>query len=89
MAKYYLVSAKPKSASEHLKSNFKLYVFHDKKWSHSWKSVGEVVDLLQGGHKVVTGKIENKSMKEGSPIEVELRIANNNMDYKIGDMPDS
>ncbi|TCQ02677.1 hypothetical protein C8J34_11641 [Rhizobium sp. PP-F2F-G36] len=91
MAKYRIISARPKNADHHLNSQFKLYVLDEKKnsWSSfGWKSISDVSDLLQAGHEVRTGKIVNDKMSTGAPVELELRIAKNDTKYKLSDMPD-
>ena len=91
MAKYRIVAARPKGATNHLNSQFKLYL-HDAKdraWnSIGWKSIADVSDLLQAGHEVLTGKIVDGSMNSGEAVELELRIAKNGTKYKLSDMPD-
>ena len=92
MAEYRIVAARPKNASNHLNSQFKLYKLNGKNdgWDLiGWKPIGEVSDLMRAGHEVRTGKIVNNSMNDGAAVEVELRIAKNDTIYKISDMPDA
>jgi hypothetical protein len=91
MEKYRIVAARPKSASNHLNSQFKLFRYDGENsiWSFAgWKSIGDVSDLLRSGHEVRTGKITDGKMSHGAAVELELRIAKNGTVYKIGDMPD-
>lgn len=92
MASYRIVAAKPKNASNHLNSQFKLYKWdaEKKEWSLiGWKSINEVTDLMRAGHEVRTGKIVDGKMNSGAAVEVELRIVKNDTIYKISDMPDA
>lgn len=92
MAQYRIVAARPKNASNHLNSQFKLYNYDDKEktWKLAgWKSISEVSNLLQAGNEVCTGKIVGGKMSSGAVVELELRIAKNDTNYKISDMPDA
>lgn len=94
MGKYRITAARPKKAANHLNSEFKVYERQqkpDRSWT--WQSLGwvpiyDVSELLKVGHEVRTGRIEKNSMLDGAPVELELRIAKNDTDYKISEMPD-
>lgn len=94
MAKYCITAAKPKNASQHLKSEFKLWKWEkkdDDKWSwfpKGWKRAAEIAALLDGGHEVLTARENETTITEGAPVELELRIAKNETKFKISDMPD-
>lgn len=92
MAKYRIVAARPKNASNHLNSQFKMFEWdgNEKTWkSVGWKSISDVSNLMRGGHEILTGAIVDNKMKDGAAVEIELRIAKNDTNYKISDMPDS
>jgi hypothetical protein len=89
MAKYRIVAARPKNASSHINSRFKMYQLNEKWDEIGWKSIGEVTDLMQAGHEVLTGKVVGNKMESGAPVEVELRITKNDTPFKISDMPDA
>jgi len=92
MAKYRIVAARPKNASNHVNSQFKMYEYDEDEntWnSAGWKSISEVSSLMHAGQDVRTGKIIDKKMKSGAAVELELRIAKNETVYKISDMPES
>lgn len=91
MGKYRIVAARPKEASNHLNSQFKLWELDEKAktWGvMGWKSIGEVNNLMQAGHDVRTGKIIGTKMSSGAAVELELRIAKNNTKYKLSEMPE-
>jgi hypothetical protein len=91
MTEYSIVAARPKNASNHLKSQFKLYELNKKNESDlvDWKSIGEVNDLMRAGHEVRTGKIIDEILDTGAAVEIELRITKNDTNYKISNMPDA
>lgn len=92
MTQYRLTAAKPKNAASHLKSQFKLFEYDEaaKTWRPiGWKSVSQVTGLLAAGHDVRTGKVVGDKMQSGAAVEVELRIARNDTEFKISEMPDS
>lgn len=91
--KYRIVSAKPKGATNHCNSQFKVFQWgvKDNKtdwWNIGWKTINQVSDFLAAGHEVKTGQYTNGKMADGAPVEVELRITKNNTNFKISDMPD-
>lgn len=98
MEKYRITAARPKGEQNHLKSEFKVFQQRQKPdktfyWKDiGWKTIYAVSDLLEAGHEVRTGKIvgsgDNTTMKHGAAIEVEMRIAHNDTDFKISEMPD-
>ena len=98
MGKYRITAARPKNEVNHLKSEFRIYHRQqnpDKTWSWTnigWKSVHYVSDLLEAGHEVRTGKIvssgEAATIEHGAAVELELRIAHNDVDFRISQMPD-
>ena len=92
MAKYRIVSATPKKASNHLHATFKLYKLDEQRdvWTQTgWRSIHDVSDLIRAGHEVRTGKVAGGKMNSGAAVELELRIAKNDTNYKISEMPDT
>jgi len=91
MAKYCIIAAKPKGATNHCNSEFKMLMWSAEKsgWQPlGWKEVSFVSDLLRRGHQLLTGNLSERGIKTGAAVEVELRIVENKSDYKISDMPD-
>lgn len=90
MATYYIIAASPKGASSHINSKFKIWQNDDNgAWNMiGWKDITDVAQLIRAGHTVRTGKIVNNQMHGGAAVEIELRIAKNDSNYKISDMPD-
>lgn len=90
MSTYCITAAKPKAASSHLKSQF--YTWRkgdDGKWhAEGWQSTSQIVSLMHGGHAVLTAKKTQTGISAGAPVEVELRIAKNQTNYPISQMPD-
>ena len=91
--KYRIVSAKPKGATNHCNSQFKVFqsILKDgnSTWRDiGWKSINQISDYLSAGDEVRTGQVKGGKMVDGAPVEVELRITKNNTDFKISDMPD-
>ena len=91
MANYCITAAKPKGASHHLNSEFYLWKLNtetDKWQKEGWKTISQVVTLMQVGNSVVTAEEKEKSISVGAAVEVELRIAHNKTKYPISKMPD-
>lgn len=94
MSKYCISAARPKNATHHLNSQFKLWKWEKKedgtwKWvPKSWKSAAEIAALLDAGNEVLTAKENETSITSGAAVELELRIAKNETKFKISDMPD-
>lgn len=80
MSRYRIVAARPKDATHHLNSEFKIY---------EWKASYDVSALLKAGNEVRTGSVEGTLMRHGDAVELALRIAHNGTKYKISGMPDS
>lgn len=94
MGKYRIVGARPKDASKDLNAQFKVYEHQIKDgkpvWVPiGWKSIYDVSAWLEAGNQVHTGKVEGTTMHHGDAVELELRIAHNGTNYKLGDMPDA
>lgn len=94
MSKYRIVGAKPKGQTNHCNSQFKTYQWGTKDgkldwWNIGWKTINQVSDLLAAGHEVKTGQYKSGKMKDGAPVELELRITKNSADFKISEMPDA
>jgi len=90
MGSYCITAANHTNKSNHCASKFKLWELDaaNKKWMPlGGKSINFVNDLLANGHKVLSAKETKDSIITGAPIEAELRIAKNETDYKISDMP--
>ena len=92
MTKYCIVAARPKNASNHLNSQFRMYRWDTTERlykSLGWKTIGEVSQLMQAGHEVITGRENDTTITSGAAVEIELRIAKNDTQFKISTMPDS
>jgi hypothetical protein len=89
MAKYCITAANHKNPNNHVASSFKVYVEKGTgNWDlHGKMSAKDVVELIEHGHTVLTGKIEGGHIYLGAPVEVELRIAKNETQYPISTMP--
>lgn len=90
MGRYCISAANHKNKNNHCSSQFKVWEYEatDKKWKPlGGKSINFVNDLLASGHTVLSAKENETSITVGAPIETELRIAKNETDYKISDMP--
>ncbi len=95
MSKYRIVSAKPKGATNHCNSKFKVFQWGKKEvgarpdWHKiGWHSINQISEYLAAGHEVRTARYENGKMEDGDPVELELRITKNSSDFKISEMPD-
>lgn len=94
MDRYCITAARPKNAAHHLNSEFKLWKWEKKedgnwKWiPKGWKRAAEIASLLDSGNEVLTAKESETSIASGAPVELELRIARNETNFKISDMPD-
>lgn len=93
MGKYRIVRARPKGTGNHLNSQFNVYEHRIKNgkpvWTPiGWKTIYDVSAWLNAGDQVLTGKVEGTTMHHGDAVELELRIAHNGTNYKLGDMPD-
>jgi len=95
MEQYRIVAAKPKGATNHCNSSFKIFKWeidpddNVKKWmSKGWQTINQVSVLLQAGHEVRTGHVSAGKMNSGDAVELELRIVHNGTKFKISQMPD-
>lgn len=91
MGKYCITGARPKNATHHLNSEFKLWKWDSStgKWTpQGWKRTAEIAALLDAKNEVLTAKEGETSIASGAAVEVELRIAKNEAKFKISDMPD-
>lgn len=90
MGRYCITAANHSNSSNHCASTFNLWEHNEAKreWSPlGGKSIDYINDLLRKGHTVLSGKEHPDKISTGAPIEVELRIAKNETNYKISDMP--
>ena len=89
MSEYCITAANPKNGD--CASEFKLW----KKEMFLWSCIGstsiyDVCNLLKNGYTVYSAKEvngEKEPIKLGVPVEIELRIVENNSNYKISEMP--
>lgn len=93
MDKYCITAARPKDAEHHLNSEFWLWKQEKRKegwkWvSKDWQRVSVIAELLEAGHEVLTAMRRNTGITTGAAVELELRIAHNDTNYKISEMPD-
>lgn len=90
MAEYCIIAANHKNPNNHVASSFQVYRrdSETKKWQlQGAMSAKEVVTLIEQGHTVITGRVEDGGLSRGAPVEVELRIAKNETKYPISEMP--
>jgi hypothetical protein len=95
MGRYCITAANHTNPDNHCASRFKVWEYNEDQ--SVWSSLGNhsikyIVDLLNSGHDVFSAKRTEKpeggySISKGARIEVELRIAKNETNYKISDMP--
>ena len=90
MSRFCITAANHTNTSNHCASTFNLWEFNTiyNKWSLlGGKSIDYINDLLRKGHTVLSGKEHPDKISTGAPVEIELRIAKNETNYKISDMP--
>ncbi|WP_434661472.1 hypothetical protein P5W99_00745 [Paraburkholderia sp. A3BS-1L] len=92
MANYCITAANHKNPNNHVASSFLVWLQDPKttKWNQlGAKSAKQVVELIESGNTVLTGKIsaDGKQAHLGEPVEVELRIAKNKTNYDVSKMP--
>lgn len=92
IANYCITAANHKNPNNHVASSFLVWVNDSKNgtWSEvGAKSAKEVVELIESGHMVLTGKVstDGKQLRLGEPVEVELRIARNKTYFDVSTMP--
>ncbi|RQZ26113.1 hypothetical protein DIE14_15765 [Burkholderia sp. Bp9017] len=93
MAKYCVTAANHNNKKDQRASEFELWAWvqnEDKKWvwrSQGKKSLNHVAELLAKGNEVLSAEEKPTSIDTGYPIELELRIAKNDKDFKITDLP--
>lgn len=90
MGRYCITAANHTNPNNHCASNFKLWEYNTGK--EAWfplggKPIDYINDLLRNGHTVLSAKELSDKIFVGAPVEVELRIAKNETNYKISDMP--
>lgn len=93
MAKYRITAARPKGATNHVKSQFKVMWWgtHQGRtdwWSLGWRSLKEVADFSAAGDDVRTGRHTSNGMEDGAPVELELRTTRNDSRFEISQLPD-
>ncbi|THJ54915.1 hypothetical protein E9536_08490 [Burkholderia sp. LS-044] len=95
MAKYCITGANHNGAEDHRASEFNVWerkLNNDKTkwvWGHvGKKSLDYVASLLAKGHEVVSGEEGKDTITPGAPIEIVLRIAKNDENFKITDLPE-
>lgn len=94
MEKYRIVKARSSVEERDLKDEFKTYkrelnpATQKYEWnSKGWLSIHKISDYLRNGDEVLTAQIQGKRMVDGAPVELELRIATNETDFPISEMP--
>lgn len=89
MATYCITAANHKNRKNHVASQFYVWLLgsDNSLTSLGGRSADFVVSLLVKGHKVLSARDEDNTIYIGAPIEVELRIAENETKYPISDMP--
>lgn len=90
MANYCIVAANHENPNSHVASSFDVYMEIEKNNWHSQAAMSakQVVELIEKKNSVRTGKIEDGELFLGAPVEVELRIAKNQVHYPISEMPE-
>ncbi|MCB4345219.1 hypothetical protein LA345_15025 [Burkholderia vietnamiensis] len=92
MAVYCITAANHENPENHVASTFKLWLYGatTNTWAEqkSPATAKQVVELIENGHEVFTAKIGEKGIRKGAPVEVELRIAKNETNYPISEMPE-
>ncbi len=93
MAEYCITAANHNNQNNHCASSFLLWKLNPD--THKWdrlgaKSLSHISDLLAAGHKVLSARhdAEKHKLYFGAPVEVELRIAKNETNYKLTEMPE-
>ena len=90
MSKYCITAANHRNPGNHVASSFNLWEYNP--LSSTWrplggKSIQYVTELLVQGHEVLSARELETTISVGAPIEIELRISNNESYYKISSMP--
>ncbi|KVC71207.1 hypothetical protein WI73_00615 [Burkholderia ubonensis] len=91
MALYCITAANHDNPDNHVASTFKLWLYNTstEKWTSQKlpATAKHVVELIESGHEVITARLGEKGIRMGAPVEVELRIAKNETNYPISEMP--
>lgn len=93
MEKYCVTAANHNNNKDNRASEFKVWKWiqnDEKKWV--WNPLGKqslnyVAKLLAQGDQVLSAKQTSTGITSGYPIELELRIARNDENFKITDLP--
>lgn len=95
MGQYCITAVNHDNPSNHCASKFKVWEYYHNPEKEKWlwrslggKSVYYIADLIKNGHEVSTAKENKDRITLGKPVEIELRIAKNETDFKISDMPE-
>jgi hypothetical protein len=89
MAKYCITAVNHINPDNHCASEFKLWkwLVVQKIWTPlGAKPINFISDLLAGGHTVLSGRENGKTITTGCPIEIELRIAKNGSIFNLSEM---
>jgi hypothetical protein len=93
MTKYCVTAANHNNEKDQRASEFQLWKFvqnGEGEWvwrSQGKKSLNFVAELLAQGNEVLSGEEKPESIIPGAAIELELRIARNDKNFKITDLP--
>jgi hypothetical protein len=90
MGRYCITAANHTNPDNHCASKFKVWEYNSEK--KTWmplggKSINFVSDLLAAGHTVLSARENPDTITEGARIELELRIAKNETQFKVSAMP--
>lgn len=93
MATYCITAANHKNLNDDRASEFQVWEIDVIKLTHTLVgrcSSDYVAKLIVDGHSVLSGKYDasTKRINTGTEIEIELRIAKNDKNYKITDLPE-
>ncbi|MFX1736898.1 hypothetical protein PXJ20_11970 [Paraburkholderia sp. A1RI_3L] len=89
---YCITAVKHDDPNNQVASKFKLWMFNDKDktWNPQTTVVSKkaIVDLIQKGHKVITAQQEDNGIRRGEAVEIVLRVAKNDKNFPISEMPE-
>lgn len=93
MTKYCVTAANHNNTKDERASEFEVWIWKQNK-EEKWvwiglgkKSLNYVAELLAQGNEVLSAKENPTNITTGHPLELELRIAKNDKNFKITDLP--
>lgn len=92
MARYCITAAKHANPQNHVASKFLLWcwVAEEETWRKEKQpaTARQIVELIETRYQVFTARENPKTITVGKPVEVELRIAKNETEFPISEMPE-